>query len=45
MVSEILGHSSITVTADIYSHMFDPARDDAAAAMDRALGRHSGEAR
>jgi integrase len=45
MVSEILGHSSITVTADIYSHMFDPARDEAAAAMDRALGRYGGEAR
>lgn len=38
VVSEILGHSSITVTADIYSHLMAPARDEAAAAMDRALG-------
>jgi integrase len=37
VVSDILGHSSINVTADIYAHILAPAKDDAAAAMDRAL--------
>ena len=36
VVSELLGHSSITVTADIYAHVLAPAKDDAAAAMERA---------
>jgi integrase len=39
VVSEMLGHSSITVTADIYAHVMAPARDEAADAMDRALGQ------
>jgi integrase len=38
VVSEILGHSSITITADVYSHVMAPARAEAAAAMNRALG-------
>jgi integrase len=37
VVSELMGHSSITVTADIYAHVLAPAKDDAAAAMERAL--------
>lgn len=37
VVSEMLGHSSITVTADVYAHVLAPARDEAAAAMERAL--------
>lgn len=37
VVSDILGHSSINITADIYSHVLAPAHNDAAAAMDRAL--------
>lgn len=38
VVSRTLGHSSITVTSDVYSHLLDAARSEAAAAMDRALG-------
>lgn len=38
VVSELLGHSGITVTADVYAHILAPARDAAADAMDRALG-------
>ena len=38
MVSEMLGHSSINVTADVYAHVLVSARDDVAAAMERALG-------
>ena len=37
VVSDILGHASINITADIYFHILAPAKDDAAAAMDRAL--------
>jgi integrase len=37
VVSDILGHSSITVTADVYAHLLAPMRDEAADAMDRAL--------
>ena len=38
MISEMLGHSSITVTADVYAHVLAPAKDDVAAAMDKAIG-------
>jgi integrase len=37
VVSELLGHSGINVTANVYAHIMAPARDEAAAAMDRAL--------
>jgi integrase len=37
VVSETLGHSSITITADIYSHLLDDSRAEAADAMTRAL--------
>ncbi len=34
-VKEQLGHSSILVTADVYSHLFDESRDELAARLDR----------
>jgi integrase len=37
VISEMLGHSSIVVTADVYGHLLDDARAEAAAAMNRAL--------
>lgn len=37
VVSDILGHSSINVTADVYAHILAPARNEAADAMDRGL--------
>jgi integrase len=37
VVSEFLGHSGINVTANVYAHLLAPARDEAAAAMNRAL--------
>jgi integrase len=38
VVSEALGHSSIAITADVYSHVTPDLRREAADAMDRALG-------
>jgi integrase len=35
---ELLGHSSINLTLNTYSHVFAPALRDAANAMDAALG-------
>ena len=37
VVSETLGHSSIRLTKDVYGHLMEPARRDAAKAMQRAL--------
>ncbi len=37
-VSETLGHTSIRITADIYAHLMEDARAEAASAMDRAFG-------
>lgn len=37
VVSEMLGHSSIRVTADIYGHLMEPARAEAADAMQAAI--------
>jgi integrase len=37
IVSEVLGHSSIRITADVYSHLLESDRT-AAEAMERALG-------
>ena len=42
VVMEVLGHSRISVTLDLYSHVFPSALGDAADAMDRALGGQSG---
>jgi integrase len=41
VVSEALGHSSIAITADVYSHVTPDLRREAADAMDRALGGRS----
>lgn len=38
VVSERLGHASIAITLDVYSHVLPSMQDDAAAAMDRLLG-------
>lgn len=37
-VSTVLGHSTITLTSDVYGHLFQDAQREAANAMDRALG-------
>jgi integrase len=37
-VQELLGHSTISVTLDTYSHVLPGMSDAAAAAMDEALG-------
>ena len=36
-ISEMLGHSSIRMTADIYGHLMEPAKADAADAMQQAI--------
>jgi integrase len=38
VVSEQLGHSSVSITLDTYSHVFGTMRRAAADAMDRAVG-------
>ena len=38
VVSDLLGHSGIAITADFYAHVERDLRRDAADAMDRALG-------
>lgn len=38
MVSELLGHSTTRMTLDIYSHVLDPMRQEAADRMDDLLG-------
>jgi integrase len=37
VVSEVLGHSSIRMTADVYGHILDPDRQQAASAMSEVL--------
>ena len=37
VVSEVLGHASIRMTADVYGHILAPDREAAADAMDQAL--------
>ena len=37
IVSEMLGHSTIAITLDTYSHVLPDMRDQAAAAMEEAL--------
>ena len=37
VVSEVLGHSSIRMTADVYGHVLQPQRRDAARAMNKTL--------
>jgi site-specific recombinase XerD len=38
VVSDILGHSQLATTADIYSHLYPAAHKDAPDLMDRILG-------
>jgi integrase len=40
-VMELLGHSTIRLTADIYGHVLPARAMQAAAAIDRALGEES----
>jgi integrase len=37
VVSQVLGHSSIRMTADVYGHLLDPDREEAAKAMGAML--------
>jgi integrase len=37
VVSEMLGHSTIAITLDIYSHVLPDMQQDAAAALERVL--------
>jgi len=37
IVSELLGHASIRVTSDVYGHLMEPAKAEAADAMTAAL--------
>ncbi len=39
MVSEMLGHSSVSITLDVYSHLIPGLADAAALAMEDALGK------
>ena len=39
IVSERLGHSSISVTMDIYSHVLPGMQEEAALAVEQLLGR------
>jgi integrase len=41
VVSEMLGHSTITLTLDTYSHVIPAMHERAAATMDAILGRVS----
>jgi integrase len=38
LIADTLGHSSVSVTANVYAHLLDDAKAEAAAAMGRALG-------
>lgn len=40
VVSQVLGHSSIRMTADVYGHILDPDREQAAKAMAAVLWEH-----
>lgn len=37
VISEVLGHSSIRITSDVYAHLLDEAKAEAATAMECAL--------
>jgi integrase len=41
VIQEILGHSVLSTTADVYGHLFPQASTEAAEAMERALGTGS----
>jgi integrase len=41
VVMEVLGHSQLSMTTDLYSHVTPNASREAATAMDRALGQQA----
>jgi integrase len=41
IVSELLGHASVAITLDLYSHVLPDMQQQAAAAMDDVLERRS----
>jgi len=41
VVMEVLGHSQLSMTTDLYSHVMPTALHEAATAMDRALGQQA----
>ncbi len=41
VVSERLGHNSIQITLDTYAHVLPDMQDEAADALDAALGRNT----
>jgi integrase len=41
VVMDVLGHSQLAITTDLYSHVMPTALREAADAMDRALGGRS----
>lgn len=43
VVSEVLGHSAVSTTANIYSHVLQKGREEAASRLDNALRRAQGE--
>ena len=45
VITEVLGHSRMAVTADIYTHVMPELVEEAAEAMDRALSGHFGDLR
>jgi integrase len=45
IVQERLGHSSISITLDIYSHVIDTIQSDATDRLDAAFGDHFGDHR
>lgn len=42
IVSEMLGHATVAITLDIYSHVLPDMQQDAAAVLDEVLGRAAG---
>ena len=39
-IQEILGHSSISITADLYAHLGEQLKREAADAMDALMGEY-----
>ncbi len=42
IVSEMLGHASIAITLDVYSHVLPDMQQDAAAVMDQVVSKREG---
>ena len=40
MLSEIIGHTTVATTLDVYAHITDTMRRDAADSIDRGIGKH-----